>query len=250
MKLKLMTYNIAAGRVYRDFNETPKAPVDLSCAIGVIKEEAPDVCGINEVDRLTERSGGIDQPKLIGESLGYNCVFGKSIPLAPEEYAEYGNAFATRFPILEYDVIKIPECERKHENRNYEPRTILRVKVDIEGREVYFLHTHFGLTYEEQEMAVKTILHLIDEIGDKPVVFSGDLNAHTDNPVLDPLREKLFDTGVLKTGDYITYPTHNRDKRVVKIDYIFLSHHFKPLATQVPQVNVSDHYPYYVETEF
>lgn len=99
-------------------------------------------------------------------------------------------------------------------------------------------------------MAVATILGLIDEIGDKPIVFSGDLNAHVDAELLEPLRERLFDTSFLKSGDYFTYPTHIHDPRVVKIDYIFLSRHFKPLATEVPCVNVSDHYPYFVETEF
>lgn len=112
MKLKIMTYNVAAGRVYRDFNETRKAPVDISEAIAVIKELSPDVCGLNEIDRLTERSGGIDQPEIIKKELGYSCVFGKTIPLAPLEYAEYGNAFWTRFPILGYDVISIPECKK------------------------------------------------------------------------------------------------------------------------------------------
>ncbi|MBR5460246.1 MAG: endonuclease/exonuclease/phosphatase family protein [Clostridia bacterium] len=251
MKLKLMTYNIAAGRVYTDYStDNRKAPVNVNECIEIIKGEMPDVCGLNEVDRLTERSGGVDQPKVIGEALGYNYYFGKSIPLPPYDVAEYGNAFITRFPILDAEKIAIPEPREKQEGKHYEPRAVIKLKVDIDGREVYFLQTHFGLSPEEQVVCVETIVKLIDELGDKPIVFAGDLNVGPDDKVLAPIRERLFDTGVLREGEYKTYPTHNADNRVLKIDYIFLSSHFKPISISIPDIHVSDHFPYILETEF
>ena len=250
MKLKLMTYNIAAGRNYSNFNEEGKTVVDPLSAINFVKSEAPDVCGFNEVDRLTDRSGGLDEPKLIADTLGYNCVFGKAIPLAPVECGEYGNAFATRFPIIESEVLPIPIAEKDANGRDIEKRSVIRAKVDIDGRIVTFLQTHFTLDVIEQEKCVDFIAKLIDEAGDEPIVFAGDLNMPPDNKGLDPIRERLFDTGTLIEAPYKTYPTHNRETRFLKIDYIFLSHHFKPISAKVPNINVSDHYPYVIETEF
>lgn len=249
MKLKLMTYNIAAGRNYSNYNEEGKTFIDIESSANFVKSEAPDVCGFNEVDRLTDRSGGLDEPKIIGDILGYTCIFGKTIALAPYDVAEYGNAFATRFPIIESEVIPIPLPAEPKAGAHYEQRSVIRAKVCVEGRNVTFIQTHFGLTPEEQDECVKLITSLIDAAGDEPVVFAGDLNVLPENPVLDPIRERLFDTGTLIDAPYKTYPTHNRESRFLKIDYIFLSHHFKPISARVPKINVSDHYPYIVEAE-
>lgn len=245
-----MTYNIAAGRNYSNYSETEKTFIDVQSSIDFVKSEAPDVCGFNEVDRLTDRSGGLDEPKIIGDTLGYNCIFGKTISLAPHDVAEYGNAFATRFPIIESEIIPIPLPAVKREGAHYEQRSVIRARVDVEGRTVTFIQTHFGLSPEEQEECVKLIVSLIDKAGDEPIVFSGDLNMTPDNKALDPIRERLFDAGTLIDAPYKTYPTHSREARFLKIDYIFLSRHFKALSLRVPSVNVSDHYPYIVETEF
>ncbi len=253
MKLKIMTYNIAAGRVYKDYTtENPKAPVNINECIEVMKAEMPDILGLNEVDRLTNRSGNVDQPRVIADALGYNYAFSKSIPLAPVECGEYGNAIATRFYAHEVTLhsIPLPEEENMRPCRHYEPRSVIHISLDVEGREVHFLQTHFGLTNEEQVECVKLICRLLDEIGDKPVIFAGDLNATPENPILDPIRERLFDTGTLIDAPYKTYPTHNAESRFLKIDYIFLSSHFKPLSLRVPNANASDHYPYVIEVEF
>lgn len=252
MKLKIMTYNIAAGRVYKNYTvENPNAPVDINECIEVMKAEMPDILGLNEVDRLTNRSGNVDQPRVIAEALGYNYAFSKSISLAPVERGEYGNAMASRFYATEVSLhsIPLPEKEDMRAGVNYEPRSVIRVCLDIEGREVHFLQTHFGLTNEEQVECVKLICELVDEIGDKPIIFAGDLNATPENPILDPIRERLFDTGTLIDAPYKTYPTHTADKRFLKIDYIFLSSHFKTLSVRVPNANASDHYPYVIEVE-
>ena len=55
MELSVMTYNIASGRYYADdWAITPdgKIPVDLSKCAQVIRELAPDICGINEINHF------------------------------------------------------------------------------------------------------------------------------------------------------------------------------------------------------
>ena len=53
MQLNIMTYNIASGRYYRndaDFTPDGLQVVDLSKCADVIREIAPDFCGINEIN--------------------------------------------------------------------------------------------------------------------------------------------------------------------------------------------------------
>ena len=56
MKLKLMTYNIAATR---DFGKGTGKPFEYSVEkyAQMIKEQNPDICGLNEVDYMLVRSG-------------------------------------------------------------------------------------------------------------------------------------------------------------------------------------------------
>jgi endonuclease/exonuclease/phosphatase family metal-dependent hydrolase len=226
-----------------------------------MKREMPDVLGLNEVDRLTDRSGGVDQPKVIGEALGYSYAFSKSIPLAPVDKAEYGNALLTRHTLEEvsFFAIPLPAPENQRKGAHYEPRSVLRARIKIDGRDVYYMQTHFGLTAEEQIECVKLICELVDEIGDNPIIFAGDLNVTPEGPTLDPIRERLSDTAVLINGCEHTYPTHKQKDNIethsseeegIKIDYIFVSKHFKPVAAIIPDDNTSDHYPYLVEVEF
>ena len=68
MKLKIMTYNIAGGRDFSNPNAKPA--VNPEACIAVIREEAPDICGLNEVDYKLPRSGRITLAEHIGNALG------------------------------------------------------------------------------------------------------------------------------------------------------------------------------------
>ena len=244
MKLKLMTYNIAAGRVYLDYAETKKAPVDITRCGEVIKGEAPDILGLNEVDCLTERSGLVDETETLKEMLQMNGFFGKAIDLPG---GEYGNAFLSKYPILEQEVIEIPEVENKIPGYYYERRVILRAKLDVAGG-LTVLQLHSGLSEDEKINCIDKLCQVFDSI-DTPVVVMGDFNMTPDYPALEKVRERLIDTKyLLNDGDFMTYGTFEGVNKL-HIDYIFVSKDIKPLKLTVPDTAVSDHYPMALECE-
>ena len=66
-KIRVATYNIAAGA--NNFK------VDLKLTANAIKKINPDIIALQEVNRNTERSGKIDQIKILSELTGYNYVY-------------------------------------------------------------------------------------------------------------------------------------------------------------------------------
>ena len=241
MKYTIMTYNIAAGRNYFNYAETGKSPVDITKSAGFIKCVNPVVCGLNEVDKLTDRSGNVDEIDFFEKYTGMNGLFCKTIDLPG---GEYGNGFLTSFPIIESEVIDIPDVEGK----SYEHRAILRVKADVDGKAVTFIQTHSGLTDSEKVNCVDKLCELIDAI-DTPIVLMGDFNMVPDYPALKKIRERLVDTApLLNNGEFDTFGSYVGANRQ-HIDYIFVSKEIKPLSLNVIETKVSDHYPVIMECE-
>ena len=88
----------------------------------------------------------------------------------------------------------------------------------------------------------------LDEI-DGPIILMGDFNMRPSNILIDMLRERLFDTALIRDEYFKTFPSYKLNYTPAKLDYIFVSKHFKVLDLQIPQTSVSDHLPYYVDLE-
>ena len=250
MKLKIMTYNIAAGRSFEfgpDYR--PIIHAELQYA-DKIKELAPDICGLNEVDYKLPRSCRVKMAKYLGDALGYESAFAPAVTWG---LGTYGNGFISKYPIKDVEVYPIPDPPAKTEDKYYETRVILHAIVDIEGRDVDFFITHFGLARAEAQNAADTLVELIKRC-ENPIVLMGDFNLKMDDPILAPFFEMLQDTfAVYPDKDVYTYPSDPIITQVPehygKIDYIFLSKHFKIESVEIPELNVSDHKPYIAYAE-
>lgn len=232
MKLKAMTYNICSGNnLQRDRN--------LAYAAEIINLVQPDFVTVNEVCKNTAYAPQ-NQADVLGSLTGYYPIFGRSIDIAG---GEYGNAFLTRKPLLEQEVIDIPD--RRSEERNYyEHRTLLRAVIEAGGQKITVFSTHFGLAKVEQEAAVETALEAIrKEIN--PVILMGDLNMEPDHPILQPLFEALHDSAERK-DDIKTFPS---DEPTIKIDYILHSEEFRAVSLSSMDTQNSDHRPLFAELE-
>ena len=260
MKLKIMTYNVASGRVYEDtskINSYGGCPQDLSRCASIIRGISPDFCGINEINHYHSKDIAIkNQPEFLANNTGLTyCVFGRAMTTKSGGGRDYGNAVISKHPIISSEIISIPDPVIKDENKYYENRSITKVKLDIAGG-ITVLQTHMGLAIAEAKNAVNTVFRLLDEI-DGPVILMGDFNMRPSNILIDMLRERLFDTALIR-DDYIpTFPSyiypegfHPGDETPpCKIDYIFVSKHFKTLSIDVINTSVSDHMPVVVEVE-
>ena len=232
MKLKAMTYNICSGNnLQRDRN--------LAYSAEIINLVQPDFVTVNEVCKNTAYAPQ-HQADVLGSLTGYYPIFGRSIDIAG---GEYGNAFLTRKPLLEQEVIDIPD--RRSEERNYyEHRTLLRAVIEAGGQKITVFSTHFGLAKVEQEAAVETALEAIrKEIN--PVILMGDLNMEPDHPILQPLFEALHDSAERK-DNIKTFPS---DEPTIKIDYILHSEEFRAVSLSSMDTQNSDHRPLFAELE-
>ena len=248
MKLKIMTYNICSGHHFEGDQTNHPYEYDLSKCIAEINKVSPVICGLNEVDNYSARTNQDYQTELISKATGMTGFFGKAISFPNQPGSGYGNAVLSRYPILESEVVPIPDAEIHDENTSYETRSITRVKLDVEGTPVTVLQTHFGLAIAEQQNAQQTILKLLDAITG-PVILMGDFNIRPDNFLLNPIRERLIDTALLRTEYFKTFPSYECNYPDCKIDYVFVSKHFKPLNLEIVQTKASDHMPYVVELE-
>ncbi len=226
MKLTAMTYNIFSGKnLYRDLN--------LEHAASVIRQINADFVTLNEVRKHTSDIGPVDQADEMGRLTGYYPVFAKTIDILG---GEYGIGLLSRLPVLESQVVHIPDPERIGDG-HYEHRCILRCVLLADGKPITVFCTHFGLVPSEQENAVQTALSLIEK-ETNPVLFMGDLNAEPHTPEVQALFAALKDTCAEK--DFLTFPS---DTPKIKIDHILYKGDWRVLDVYSMDTQNSDHRP-------
>ncbi|MEG2087883.1 MAG: endonuclease/exonuclease/phosphatase family protein [Angelakisella sp.] len=229
LALKLMTYNIKSGAGMDGVR-------DIARTAEVVRQAAPDILVLNEVDNKTLRSLHKNQAQEIGDATGCYSVFGKSC-----EYSggDYGNALVTRFPILSSEVRIMP----KSPGVKGEPRSALICRLDVRGQEVTVIGTHFGLSYEERKPEANYLAGLIEEL-DTPVILMGDLNEDSIAPELKALHKVMNDSAILAGQEALR--TFDSKQPTARIDFIFLTQQFAVTSAAVIDTQVSDHRPYTV----
>lgn len=255
MKLRIMTYNIAAGRSFEKGPDyRPIIHAELQYA-DQIKELAPDICGLNEVDYRLPRSARVKMAKMIGDAAGYASAFAPAVTWTNKwGIGTYGNGFLSKHPIKDVEIYPIPNPELTTEPKSYEPRVILHAVVDFGGRDVDVFVTHVGLSDEEKKNAAQTITTLVSYCTN-PVIVMGDFNMKQDNPMMQPLLSMLEDSfKYYPNQDDFTWPCDpellNADpSKCERIDYILFSKHFKIESVEIPVIHLSDHKPYIANVE-
>ncbi len=227
MKLKAMTYNILSGHnLARDLN--------LEHAASVIRMVQPDFVTLNEVRSHTEDIGPVNQADELGRLTGYYPIFARAIDILG---GEYGNAFLSRLPVLETEIIHIPDPAERTGNYFYEHRCILRCVLLAGKQKITIFSTHFGLAPSEQENAVQTMLALIEK-ETNPVLVMGDLNAEPAANEMQPLFAAMHDAA--EGSGILTFPS---DEPRIKIDHILCSSHWQVLDVCSMDTQESDHRP-------
>ena len=230
MKLTAMTYNICSGR-----NMQRERNIDF--AASVIREVQPDFVTINEV-RVNTSDVQVNQADELGRLAGYYPVFGKSIDILG---GEYGNAFLTRWPLVEWKVVQIPD-RRSEEKASYEHRTVLRCVIEKNGKRLTVLGSHFGLAKVEHDSAVETVMGILEK-EENPVILMGDFNMTPDNPKLQPVFAAMHDTANY-TDDIKTFSSEDPK---IKIDYILYTDPLKADSLRTIDTQNSDHRPLVAE---
>jgi len=265
--LRVMTYNIRHGQTNAPCEEPARAPgalpapdcgLDLSRVVDVVGAHAPDIVGLQEVDRFWARSAMQDQPALLAEALQMpHACYGANLDHGPDEHADrphqYGTLVLSRLPILECGTDRLPRTG------DSEPRGLTRALIDVRGARLQFFHTHLHTTAADRRLQAPAIVKAIDTTA-APVILVGDFNAVPEAGELAPLfatfrdawREAASPTAENPQG--ATFPVHPTDPPSQRIDFVFVSDPITVRSVQVP-VNpetrlASDHYPIVVEVEW
>lgn len=182
--------------------------VDLKRIAGVIQSVKPDLVALQEVDRGTKRTGGVDQAAELERLTGLKAFFGRSIDY---EGGQYGNAILTRLPLDGAQVHPLPGVE---------PRSVIEARVRVRGQTVLFWATHLDSTRPEEHRirAAERIVELMQARGETPAILAGDLNTTLDREPMKILG-RLFRVA----GGEVERPTVPVGAPKRQIDFILYS---------------------------
>ena len=235
MQVTLMSYNTQHCLNY------VTRQIDFDIMADTIRKCGADIIGLQEMFDLGETGEFTTQTKVLAEKLGFYHYFAEATRLEKGKYP-YGNGLISRYPILSAETVKIPDPEVRTGTRYYETRCLLKAKIDVAGG-LDVLATHFGLNPDEQVNAVNTV---IANLYDEKCVLLGDFNLRPESELLDPIRERLYDTAELFNEPKLSFPS--AEPRC-KIDYIFTSKEIPVLSADIPVIVSSDHRPHIATIE-
>lgn len=222
--LRVLSYNIHHGAGL-------DGKIDLPRIARVIKSAAPDVVSLQEVDRMTQRSGGVDQAARLAELTGMKFTFGSSMPY---QGGQYGNAILTNLKVAASQTIALPG----------EPRSAHCATLEIPTGQpaparFHFIATHLDTAAAPRQASVPLLTRFLSQLPDHPAILAGDFNATPDSATMTSLLTHWHNA--TSGADFFTCPA---DKPDSQIDYILVrpATRWKVLKTQVlPESMASDH---------
>ena len=222
--LRVAAYNIKHGRGMDE-------QVDLRRISEVLRGLDADVITLQEVDKNTERTGGVDQVAVLAELLGYQGFHGAH---RPYQGGEYGNAVLTRLLVGRVITHQIPEAAGSK---------LAVHEVQIAGGPrgvISIVSVHLAGAPEERFAQADSVTKLFAE-AEHPVVLAGDFNSRRGDRVMGLLRDswQILDKG----GDANTFPSDAPDR---EIDFVLV----RPAGTfelikhvVIDEAVASDHRP-------
>jgi endonuclease/exonuclease/phosphatase family metal-dependent hydrolase len=237
--VRVVTYNIFAG------NDLERRS-NLARIAALLDTLRADIVLLQEVDRLTARSGGVDQAAVLAEATGLHVVFGRSIDFGG---GEYGNAILSRWPVRALRVVPLDSLLPAALVADVqEARTLLHAVVETPGGVLHVVNTHLdhrATSTVRQPQALALLAYLADAVPPgAPLVLGGDLNARPDAVEVRALGARFSDAWTTcGAGPGFTFRTDQPDRR---IDYVLLSGVTCATARVIDRP-LSDHLPVVVD---
>lgn len=210
---------------------------DLRHTAEMIEAIDADVIGLQEVDKhFRARSEWLDTPGELARMLGMHHAYGANYDLDPLEPGQprrqYGTAFLSRWPILESQNTLLPQYAGS------EPRGLLEVVVNIQGKQVRLGNSHMQHTSdaEWQEQADAITARLAGSA--QPVVFLGDTNAVPTFPGIKTFTDRYDDVWArVGVGPGLSAADTWR------FDYVFVPKGTDVRSAWLVSTDASDHLP-------
>lgn len=224
--IRVASYNIKHGRGNDNV-------VDLARTAGVLRALAPDIVGLQEVDREAERSGKVDEARVIGESLGLHHAFGRFMDF---QGGAYGMGVLSRFPITLSREVRLPDGN--------EPRVALAVDVRLPGgRPLTIVNVHFDWVSDDgfRFAQARTLTEFLDALTN-PYVLLGDFNDEPGSRTIGLFTARAAEA-VKPRDNRLTFSS---TEPVKEIDFIFMAPREAWAAGEVRVIDekvASDHRP-------
>ena len=233
--MKIMTFNTQHCQNYIE------KKIDYEIMANAIMTVDPDVVVLNEMRGSGEKEGYTDQTGTLAKLCSMdNYYFAKAIDVY-EISSPYGNAIMSKIPFTSVETIPIPVPTHKTGTRWYEPRCLLKARLEC-GLTV--LGIHAGLNPDEHELAIQAVL---DNIDSEKCIVMGDFNMRPENPLFERFAGRLADAATKFDYPLLSHPS---DNPVKKIDYIFTTTDIEIISADIPPIIASDHRPHTAEISF
>ena len=254
--MRLATLNLLNGMSLSDRR------VDAARLRTAVQELAPDVVGLQEVDRGQLRSAGLDQTREVAEALG--CAHWRFLPAlvgtpggawraatdADDETAEpaYGIGLVSRWPVRSWTVVRLAAAPvrspivlpgtRRLIWLQDEPRVGLAAVVETPRGPMTVATTHLSFVPIWNGVQLRTLTTALAGLPG-PRVLLGDLNMPPPFP-----RSLTGWTALART------PTYPAWEPRVQLDHVLGSGALPPVRrVESPELAVSDHRALLVELE-
>lgn len=228
--MRFVLYNIRYGTGVRGLDFLLPSTRNLLRIRDFLRELAPDLVGLVEVDQGSYRSNGRNQAQLLAESLGHyqsHCVkypdrsLWRRVPVLNKQ----GNAFLARDRI-------------RNETFHFFDRGMKRLVIELELDYVVVYLVHLALGSRTRHQQLGALYQLVKDTR-KPCVVAGDFNALWGEHEIDLF---LAASGLKNANvkGLPTYPSRNPRRH---LDFILYSDKIVVHDFQVPRVRYSDHLP-------
>ena len=184
MKIKAATFNIQCGRNHAMRVAGQDPVIDLDRVADHIAKMDVDFCSINEISDGFPGTEFGPQPAYLAQKLGWNYAFGKAIDVKSKTAPTrgYGIALLSKHPIRSFRRIPVQTtADERQEGIRYEDRMLMIVELEINGKIITVMNSHFGLRNIEIEKAANAVITAKKELSG-PVVLTGDFNLEPDHP--------------------------------------------------------------------
>ena len=188
--LRIMSYNIRNAKGLD--NET-----DYARVADVIKRENPDVVAIQELDKETKRSKGVD---VLGELAKLTDMTPSFGPAIDYQGGKYGIGVLSKEKPVKTEYIPLPGTEEE------------RCLLVVEFEKFVFCCSHWSLTEKDRNQTVALVTNKMKEQR-KPTFVCGDFNAQPND---ESIRNLQKDWTIL-SADQFTFPANEPS---IRIDYI------------------------------
>ncbi len=198
--------------------------------IAFIREQAPDIIGLIEVDLGSYRSDRINQAEHIAGCFGgahvYASKYGEeSLAQRVPVLREQGNAFITSQDIMASGF-------------HYFEQGVKRLVIELEFDDFVIFLVHLSLHYRHRQYQLSDLHGMFAAI-DKPMLVAGDFNAFWGSRELS-----LFMAAAnLKNANFTGQPTFPSYSPRQQLDFVLHSPEIRIAQLRVPRTLHSDHLP-------